>query len=660
MLEQMPSDGLTIQLTVQHDNIVGRSRINLLPFPLPVSRCTIEPSTDGYACETWFMVSCTPANSGSFHYTLHQGDLLVGVWPAVPFRTWLLDSGQYSARIRIGVIADTNTETTVESTIAVQPCRTIPSTLAEIRAFIETAATLARSGDIGSALILIHTAMPAIGRTNLTDQHQLVQLALQIVSAMAVPGPVQHVDMVVNAVDALGRSTTIDHRLALRASHIVRSIGMVLQHMQSESSEADRFVQEAELWSRIEQLLTTIERLIVPTDMVARVRIDEQVPLPIEYPYIEQYPDYVDLDDGILSTLANRLRSVQNIEATIAALAALIDRQLLPAEPDVRLTLTNLSLVSVARESGTPTTIDAYANLSVSIAPTAHRHILTVCAFRSNPMWWYPEAFAVNSDVVYMHHNEQRMTHSALQATTGSVTTIHIIFGMHMPSASSDGTDVSVAHSDNDMPVFALTVPANGVLYVAFRLPGEAASLRVYFQADTRPTHYAFVRGHQTIRADQLMTNWANVEGRQRVLYMAIMAGTPVASGAELMDFQFRTKIGTCRRWSRSVWLSAGRCRVGVQTNRTHLHCVCDFGAESLGHVFAAQLYVAPNQLRLPRDLQLALEDNWLVIGLVLLLLLVYGWWVRIFLCDSISKLNRVDDQRSAVGLACGSSQRAG
>lgn len=585
-------------------------------------------------------------------YTLHQGDLLVALSPAVPFRTFLLDAGTHSAIVKIAVIDETDTENIVKLNISIRPSRTVPKTFAEIREFLKTAATFARSGDSGTALILIQTAVLAIEQTNRSEQNQLVQLALQIVFELTVPGPIELLYMVGAAVVRLVNCTIVDHRVALSASQIIRQIAKISQQIQSESLPARRFVQETELWPRIGQLLDTIERLIAPTDVLPPVRVDEQVPISIDYPYIEQYPDYEDLNDSsVLPVLADRLRSVQNIEATIATLAEIIDHQLEPAEPDVRLALANLTLVSVAREFAADgrTSIGTGDDLMISIAPISPRHTLTVCAFRANPFWWYPEAYAANSDVVFAHLSEPAIRQHSALFTAGhvhaSTTTISIIFEMRMPTADK-GTDVSLAQSGIDMPVFALAVPVGGVLYVRFRLPSEADSLRVLLKADARPTHYEFVREYETISSGCLSVSWSNGEDRTRVLFMALMAVAPAAAagGAELLDFQFRTKIGSCRRWQRGVWLSAdSHCRVGLQTNRTHLHCLCALGRESTGRVFAAQLYVTPNQLRMPRDLQLALHDNWLVVGLVVLLLLVYGGCVYTHLsCSTFSPPNFV------------------
>lgn len=407
------------------------------------------------------------------------------------------------------------------------------------------------------------------------------------------------------------------------------------------------FIHEDELRANIAQILSIVEHIIVPVEHIDRIWSDEQIPQPIELPYAENYPDYDEFNDTVLIVLENRLQTTRNVIQTVSILSRICRRQFFPLEPEVRVVRTSLTFASVAKETKTVITIgddDGNVEISVPMASTSRGHSITVCVFRTNPMWWYPAAFPIDSNVIFVANAEsssgiqQRTLGAKLEHTMprSSASILHIVF--RMPTVPETPTDATVAQSDSDMPVYAIRIPANGLLRVTFRLAAGVA-LRVHFRWNERPAYYEFKHACRVIQgnggpANTVSIRWPNNHSTTRIVYLAIMAAESVKGDNytknvdNLIDFQFFTTVAACNSWSRNDWISLD-CRLGEdrRTNDTHLHCICRQRRPGIDvTAYAAQLYVAPNQLHLPRDLQLALVDNWLVLGFVGGLLMVIVW----------------------------------
>lgn len=657
------SDRLTITVTVTDAmQTIGRASVHLWRHSKPTVKCQIQPkppasADDGIAGETVYLVQC---DRNEFHrFTVYQGDQLIAHSDSAPFECRLLDTAQHSARIRIVAIDLANAETSAivgEQTLTVRPNARPLETVAQMLDFLVgphplSVRSVSQAGKIETAIVLLHILIGNLTpeRWTRAERGHIVGVALSgIMRDIALPGPAEKVRMFVDVTAALTTATVVDldHELALNACQVLFRAVSALSVLQAEA-EFGRFHLEDQLLANIAQILSIIQRVIEPVDRLEQIWTDEQIPMPIYRPYLEHYPDYGELNETILIVLENRLQTTQHILKIVTVLSGILKRQCRPMEPQIDIALEKLMLKHVESEPGEGTIAvvvghDETIELSVEIEDISHGHSTTACVFRSDPMWWYPAPFPINSDVVIVDVLPSS-PHSELafraDRTSTAPRAIHLKF--RMPTPEIQPTEASVTNSDSDMSVYGIRVPANGVLRVSFRLQAGVA-LRVHFTWNDRATHYEFVRACRTIRAEsgagsQLRTlRWPNEHATSRVLYMAIMAGADSTADAEgFIDFQFWTTVAACSSWSRHDWIALD-CRLGADyaDDDAHLHCVCQQSAEAGGAIaYASQLYVAPNQLYLPRDLRLALVDNWLVLGFVLVLLAVIVgalFWARL------------------------------
>lgn len=632
LLATLSGDRITISMSVEQAGRTGTAGLDLLRHPQSPETFSVTPSSDGIACETRFRVSSDRrVGIEARHYTVHQGDRLIAYSPSVPFSTFLMDSGRYSSQITVRTISD---EAVILATtvvhVSVAACSQQMDAAAKLREFLVHITTIGRNGEIQACLVHLHSVVPHIQVLLDPERMELVAEALRIVDTLDWPGPVQHAYMIVDMVATLVQIPNMRFEMAFVATNTLRTVVRRMVTMQLESSDA-RFWQTNELTQSVRQMITIFERVTQPMPEKRMTYVtDEKIPIPVEYPYVENYPEYVDVLNAsldVLDTMEALQTVVQNIEDVIAGLSRLFDREMEPMEPELRSQVGALSIISVTRESSAHKSINVSTeNVTGEVWASIEqgRKSLTVCAFRTDPMWWYPTAFPVSSDVVWVYLSDQDTSEMRQSRSSPERGSFNILFRIH--ATKSQPTDATVIRNGHDMPVYTLNVPANADLHISFTFPTITTVLRLQIQPSARTTHYKFERSHQRISGNEIVS-WSNRHDAARVLYMALMAADELDSSVlgaaeEIIDFQFSTQIRSCRSWSRTDW-KTDHCRLGSQSNRTHLHCVC----RRRNGAFVAQLYVAPNQLVLPRDLQLALTDNWLMLGLVAVLLFVLGWY---------------------------------
>lgn len=229
----------TIAVTVSDAKlIVGRTQVDLWRDAKLTVKCQIKTKPpiaidSGIAGETDYSVQCDhdEYDEHTVRYTVHQGDLLIAQSALSPFDCRLLDTVHHSARIRIRAIDMVNAENTAiagEQTVTVKQ-KTLGS-VAEMMDFLvgqhpQSIRSESNAGNIAVAIVMIHILTAQLTHElNCTDaeRRHIVEVALGIVGDMALPGPAEHVRMVIDVIGVLVNVTELLHHYqALHAGQVM-------------------------------------------------------------------------------------------------------------------------------------------------------------------------------------------------------------------------------------------------------------------------------------------------------------------------------------------------------------------------------------------------------------------------------------------------------
>lgn len=195
---------------------------------------------------------------------------------------------------------------------------------------------------------------------------------------------------------------------------------------------------------------------------------------------------------------------------------------------------------------------------------------------------------------------------------------IHIITKIRAQQTSvSNGT----VYRDNDMPIYQLKVTPNTMVTVIFDFTSNA-TLRCIFQDRSRPTFYDFTKDYSLI-SNRPKENYLRlfVSPNKQQAYLAVLPNDITTWSSDRIDFQFKLLTFACSTWdhNRTRW-STKDCRISLGKT-LQPHCTC----KKANAIFYRKLYVAPNQLNLPRVLLMLSSFNAVLVICIGIVLLSYG-----------------------------------
>ena len=172
-----------------------------------------------------------------------------------------------------------------------------------------------------------------------------------------------------------------------------------------------------------------------------------------------------------------------------------------------------------------------------------------------------------------------------------------------------------LANDANDMPIYKIPIPQNNSMILIQFSNIINPNLGATIQADKRPKLYEVLKQFHIIKNDSVIkfrcTECTNI-------FVAFYRQN--LSDLKEVSFEFTTNILQCNTWHNKLKLwQTERCIIENSSTLQQIHCKCN-----LETIFSAKTFVMPNRLTLPRDLQLALTDNAIILGCVVILLCVY------------------------------------
>lgn len=601
------------EVTVESNNEKGLARIHVNRHNSPtVGKCFIRPK-DGIELTTEFRIFCRSFSTTEppLHFTVFQGETLIK-WSAVnDFNVSLLNT--VNSRFSEGSVMTEDAlgaKSVVKLDIHVLPNPNPLNEIVQIIDLLNQTQITIKHGDFHRALLMLNfigIAIVQLSNPNYTNM--LIELVLdQLLTIELVQ--MHFTRMTIQSVMHFEyTSTNVTSGLALKLSILIRNSCKAMLRFYGDSGvPAD----DQLVIANTKDIVQLFDRVIKPFDTIPYVT-DFQVPIPVDYPFTEAYPDYDNFRPEVLFTLKHMLNAIDNLNAALLDMSKLIVQMVHPEENDTLIRSGSVTLINKARDAG-PIEIEDSNTKVVVESSTLGPLSVTAIIYRSNPYWWYPEATKLDSDVVMLFVLQSPTPITSLRMATLRDHQIHIYTQIRPVEAPS--THGIVAPCD-DMPIYQLPVPANAVLTINFE--HVCATLRVHLKANYRPKHYELVNEHNLISKENPQLQWTNDGFSSVTLYLAITPDAP-SSFDDLCDFSFSTAINVCRTWHKDAWTTLD-CVLGPNTTSDTLHCIC----ESSQTVFTAQLYMAPNHLDLPRDLLLSLHNNQILIVFVVCLSCLFG-----------------------------------
>lgn len=173
----------------------------------------------------------------------------------------------------------------------------------------------------------------------------------------------------------------------------------------------------------------------------------------------------------------------------------------------------------------------------------------------------------------------------------------------------------------NDMPIYQIKVTPNTMVTVIFEFTSNV-TLRCIFQDQNRPKFYDFTKNYHLI-TNQPKENYLRlfVSSSAQQAYLAVLPNDIATWSSDRIDFQYKLLTFACSTWdrNRTRW-STQDCRISLGKT-LQPHCTC----KKANAIFYRKLYVAPNQLNLPRVLLALSSFNAVLVICIGVVLLSYG-----------------------------------
>lgn len=600
---------INAEVIVDEDGTKGLARIELKFHKKPVvGECKITPA-EGIELITDFRVECrafdTTANP--LHYTLFQGAMIVKRSASPDFNVSLYNIDE---RCSIQVEDQLGSKNAIDIMVLVKPYPYPMSNALDIADLINQTKQVINYGDFYKTWLMLKISANAI--ITLSDGIDKNTLAESVLDQIFTIDQVQlhftrlTIQSVLPLVDVPPTSSAI----ALKLSKIIRK---TCEAMLNSYLEAPLHVDENIVFGNINDTLVIVDRIIKPCDTIPYIS-NLQVPIPIEYPFTEDYPEYEEFDPEVFVTLKNMLDASKNLQATFEYLSELYSHMLQPEESNPAIQNEGMRFINMAQDAG-PISLDDNNTSIVVESPPMIPMSVSAAIFGNNPYWWYPEAIKPTEDVIMLFVTDKPIHSNAIvRKNNDQYHAIHIF--TKIQPVDEKIINGMVAPRD-DMPIYQMQIPAKALLSITFK--SICSKLRVHLKAYSRPKHYELVKQHVTISNVSNQLRYTNNGSSVVKLFIAITPDDP-SSVNDVCDFSFVTSMHVCRTWQKSAW-SSTNCVLGMNTTEDKLHCIC----KSRQFVFTAQMYMAPNHLDLPRDLFLSLHNNQVLIGFVVCLTLVFA-----------------------------------
>lgn len=260
-------------------------------------------------------------------------------------------------------------------------------------------ANLIQTGDFDTATAMIRTAVEPIRSLEIYEEkHSFASQILENLNSLELNKPVQ-LAMLSDVMCAISKCVPVDHRLAQLNSVLLNRFAIFLDSMSVglETTE-QRIIEEA-----AQNIVETLSNLIQPFDNVD-VSHDYNVPVPHEYPFAEQYDDYVDLDNEVVDKTEHLLSSTESIHTVMQSLSNFFANAMEPDEPTLIMNYGNITTVTYVKsgqdagdaviESGNNETrvvvSDGYLRTN-GFYGRELKFVVSSVLFQQNPFWWFPE-----------------------------------------------------------------------------------------------------------------------------------------------------------------------------------------------------------------------------------------------------------------------------
>lgn len=604
------------QVVVEENSITGLARIQLKRHNQPVGgHCSISP-LEGLELITEFHVRCRSFRTTELplRFTMYQGEMVIKWSALADFNVSLFNTEDLRfVRGSVHAVDQLGSKSIVNVDISVRPF-TLPLNVSD---FLNETKNIIEYGDFHRALLMLKmVASSIVDLPNETDKSQLTESVLDQMIAIDLV-QIHFARMVIQSVMPLGEIQNMTSAVALKLSILIRKSCSAMLGFYIESPQA---ADEQLILGNINNTLQLMDRVIQPFKTIPFLS-DYQVPLPVEYPFTEDYPEYEDFHPDVLFTIKNMLQATNNLHASLQDLSQLYFQIVQPEEDSTYIRTGSMTFINTAKDAGHIYLEDHNTLVSVessSVGPMS----VSAAIFQSNPYWWYPESIRPNSDVLMLFVSDHpTQSYSSLRLNNQGSHSINIFTKIQpLPEQAIHGM---VAPQD-DMPIYQIQVPFNALLTIHFK--SFCAKLRVHLKANTRPKYYELVNQHFVISNASNELRWRNNGNSSAKLFVAITPDDPL-SFVDSCDFSYSTAISVCRTWHNHAW-SSTHCILGTNSTADQLHCIC----QPSQTVFMAQLYMAPNHLNLPRDLLLSLHNNQVLIvfvvslGILFALLMYWAW----------------------------------
>lgn len=601
------------EVSVWQNNVKGLARIQLKRHSSPkLGQCLVSP-VEGEELTTEFRVKCRQFQTMEppLSYTFFQGETLLRRSDVNDFHCSLLNTASHSTDGLIRVEDALGARVSFKIALHVKPFSTPFTTAASIKDFIDLISDKIVIADNVKAFFMLNMlSTPTQQQMNTTIRQILTELLLQQINSIKLD-QIAFVQMALQfLIRLINPSTKINAGVVHKSSAVIlKSCKAMLQFY----LEPYVIVNEQDMIANTHDVIYLADQLIQPFETIPFIS-DDTVPIPVDYPFKETYSDYEDFNPDVLFTLKDMLASTTDLHESMYHLSELFGNMVQPEEENELIKTGSVTFLNIAKDLDGDSSVqleDHNTMVTFDAGSKAESISVTAMVFQANPYWWYPESIKLNSDVLMIFSKSNYQSQKQLRSSAPHLINIYT----RTRAAQSKTISGMVAQKD-DMPIYQLTIQPNAVLFVTFNL--FCAPLRVHLKANLRPKYHELVKSNYLISNAFKHFRWTNDATTPTLLFMAIAPDDP-PSFDDSCDFTFDTYIGECRNWRRDAW-STLNCQLGANTTENKLHCVC----QASQTVFAAQMYVAPNNLDLPRDLMLSLDQNQVLIVFVVIISLLF------------------------------------
>ncbi|XP_055842496.1 polycystin family receptor for egg jelly-like [Episyrphus balteatus] len=597
----------------------GSTSIKLIVNQPPAKgTCSVSPP-GGIEYQTLFTISCSGYidEDNPIDYKFWLGNNILDHGGDEVLTTRLFPTSGNICEIQIHICDDIGACTEVRLEVSLQPITNPFGTWLELLSQDETnLEKLIENGDRSGAFVLIETV---IGHMPPDESQEIAKHIVECLRNIK-PNRLLLVEQLLTIGNKLLQSVDITSETTIFISELFIKISEGLLNSIKNHEIMELQVETHE--KMVNDLAETMARTAIEVEEFPIVHNAE--PIPLEDPFLENYSDYGELDIKGVVHISNWLKAFQRLHRCLQIMGAVASFVQLPAEPTLMIKKNGVTSMTVVVDTSEAMSLSwneskTFIDLSKEFLESLEGDEIAIQAliFESNPLWWNPEQYQINTDILSIGAYTKN-----LNSLNSKTTKSRFSFYMELKGSSEEVLSHGSIENSMEMVIYERILPENAVLLVTF-MPLKH-DLRVLLLLEQKLRTYMF-KDAKKIQSSQENTTLyiINNSVKKRKGFLAISSNFKV-------EFSFTLTIKMCTTWnSQSLEWTSEYCSVGNQTNATHIHCSCWHFS-----MFGAKVYPTFGYIQESKNLVENLYVSYrmlAIICIIILLMFVFLWiaWQR-------------------------------